>query len=242
MDSIIDEIVVWLKEEVRRAGKKGIVFGLSGGVDSACLAALAKRAFPDNSLGLIMPCKESSADVEFAVKLADRLDLTAKKIILDKPYESLLETLPLTENKIAKANLKPRLRMLILYYFANIYNYLVVGTSNKSEITIGYYTKYGDGGVDLLPLAEFYKTEVRELAKELGIPKEIILRKPSAGLWSGQFDEDEIGMSYSELDEIIRAIERRNTGDIDKSKLNKVIKMMEGSRHKSRAIPVFPKR
>ncbi|OQX54419.1 MAG: NAD(+) synthetase [Candidatus Omnitrophica bacterium 4484_213] len=242
MDSIIDEIVVWLKEEVHKAGKKGIVFGLSGGVDSACLAALAKRAFPDNYLGLIMPCEQASSDAEMAIKLANKLDLTTKKIALDKPYKSLLEILPSTEDKISKANLKPRLRMLTLYYFANIYNYLVVGTSNKSEITIGYYTKYGDGGVDLLPLAEFYKTEVRELAKELGIPKEIILRKPSAGLWPGQFDEDEIGMSYSELDEIIRAIEDANTNGIDKHKLDKVMKMIEGSRHKCQPVPVFQRR
>lgn len=239
---MIDKIVVWLKEQVQRAGKKGLVLGLSGGVDSACVSALAKRAFPDDSLGLIMPCEESSPDVELAIKLADKLNLPIKKIVLDRPYKSLLEILPSTENKIAKANLKPRLRMLTLYYFANMHNYLVVGTSNKTEIAIGYCTKYGDNGADLLPLGEFYKTELKELAEELGIPKDIILRKPSAGLWSGQFDEDEIGFSYSELDQIIKAIEDANTSSIDKPKLDKVIKMIEKSRHKRQPIPVFPKR
>ncbi|OQX53174.1 NAD(+) synthase [Methanosarcinales archaeon] len=238
---MVDKIGVWLREQVQKAGKKGLILGLSGGVDSACVAALAKMAFPNNSLGLIMPCEQSSLDAEMAINLADKLDLTIKKIPLDKTYNTLLEILPPSEDKISKANLKPRLRMLTLYYFANIHNYLVVGTSNKSEITIGYYTKYGDGGVDLLPLGEFYKTEVKKIAEELGIPREIILRKPSAGLWAGQFDEDEIGISYFKLDEIIKAIESGNTGDINKSELDKVMKMIENSRHKNQPISVFPR-
>ncbi len=239
MKSTIERIVVWLKEQAQKAEKKGLVLGLSGGVDSACVAALAKRAFPDNSLGLIMPCEESSADVEMAIKLADKLNLPTKKVVLDRPYKSLLEILPSTENKISKANLKPRLRMLTLYYFANSYEYLVVGTSNKTEITIGYCTKYGDSGADLLPLGEFYKTELKELAEKLGVPNEIILRKPSAGLWAGQFDEDEIGISYPELDKIIKAIEDVNTSGIDKPKLDKVMKMIENSGHKRQLIPAF---
>ena len=111
-------------------------------------------------------------------------------------------------NDLAKANLKPRLRMMILYYFANSQDYLVAGTGNKSELCVGYFTKYGDGGVDILPLGGLLKTEVRKLAKELGIPKEIIDRTPSAGLWKDQTDEGEMGMSYEDLDFCLEAIEK----------------------------------
>ncbi len=129
--------------------------------------------------------------------------------------------------------------MLTLYYFAGNYNYLVAGTDNKTEAMLGYYTKYGDGGVDILPIGNMFKSQVRELARELDIPRKIIERKPSAGLWQGQFDEDEIGFSYDEMDTILKAIETNNTEDIDKTKLDKITKMTSRSQHKRDAIPVF---
>ena len=142
---------------------------------------------------------------------------------------------------MAYANLKPRLRMCALYYFAQKLNYLVAGTGNKSELVVGYFTKYGDGGVDILPLVGLLKTEVRQLAKELKIPREIIEKTPSAGLWHGQTDEGEMGITYEELDRIIVAIGRKKIKGISKAKLSKVKKMMRGSLHKRAPIPVFEK-
>ncbi|MCK4307002.1 NAD(+) synthase, partial [candidate division WOR-3 bacterium] len=137
------------------------------------------------------------------------------------------------------ANLKPRLRMLILYYFANKLNYLVAGTGNKSELTVGYFTKYGDGGVDILPLGGLLKTQVIELAKELKIPQKIIEKVPSADLWKGQTDEGELGISYAELDKIILAIESGNSETTDPMVLNKLRNLMQVSEHKRLPIPIF---
>ncbi|MCK4401083.1 NAD+ synthase [bacterium] len=239
MDNMSERIVSWLKEQVEKAGAKGIVFGLSGGIDSACVAVLSKKAFGNNCLGLMMPCESHSDDEEMAFLVANKFSIPVKKISLDEPFRELLKILPSSDNRLSIANVKPRLRMLTLYYFAGNYNYLVAGTDNKTEAMLGYYTKYGDGGVDILPIGNLFKTQVRQLAKELGIPAEIIERKPSAGLWQGQFDEDEIGLSYDEMDTILKAIETNNTGDIDKAKLNKIMGIISKSQHKRDPIPVF---
>jgi NAD+ synthase len=140
---------------------------------------------------------------------------------------------------IAVANLKPRLRMICLYYFANKRNYLVVGTGNKSELSIGYFTKYGDGAADILPLGDVLKTEERELAEELKVPAKIIERAPSAGLWEGQTDEAEIGMGYDVLDKIILALESGDLSGCDTELVERVKRMMEVSQHKRETIPVF---
>jgi len=124
---------------------------------------------------------------------------------LDPVFDAVKKALPSAgfdaeTEKLAQANLKPRLRMLTLYYLANRLGYLVVGSGNRSELEVGYFTKYGDGGVDILPLGNLLKSEVWELARYLGIPEEIISKPPSAGLWPGQTDEGELGISYEELD------------------------------------------
>jgi len=126
----------------------------------------------------------------------------------------------------------------VLYYFANSRNYLVAGTGNKSELAIGYFTKYGDGGADILPLGELLKTQVRELARELGIPEEIIVKPPSAGLWEGQTDEGEMGIGYDELGSILVAIESGDTGECDQEALARVRAMMAASQHKRNPIPI----
>lgn len=235
---ISEKISNWIKEQVEQAGQKGVVVGLSGGVDSAVVSVLSKRSLGDNVLGIIMPCHSNSQDEEDAIFLANEFDIKTEKIALDYIYDKLLEIFP-KGNKISEANLKPRLRMLTLYYFANKLNYLVAGTGNRSEITIGYYTKYGDGGVDILPIGGLLKTEVLELAKELKIPKRIIEKVPSAGLWEGQTDEGEMGIPYPELDRTIVGLETGNLKGLNPKTIEKVRKLMETSNHKRAPIPTF---
>ncbi len=194
------KIIVWLKTKLKSAKKSGFVVGLSGGVDSAVVSVLCKKAVgTKNVLCLILPCQSQKTDITDARKVAKKFRLKTETIDLTKIYENLTGILP-TANKLARANLKPRLRMLTLYYFANKLNYIVAGTGNKSELSIGYFTKYGDGGVDILPIGDLYKSEVCGLAKYLKVPEEIITKPPTAGLWAGQTDEGEIGMTYDELE------------------------------------------
>ncbi|HAE91720.1 MAG TPA: NAD(+) synthase [Tissierella sp.] len=234
IDLTIFNLVKWLQEKVEEAGAKGLVFGLSGGIDSAVVAGLAKKAFPNNSLGIIMPCHSDSIDEEHGVLVAEKLNLDTEKVDLSNSFDVLFDSIKVeNKNKMAISNLKPRLRMTTLYYFAQNNNYLVVGSSNKSEFTVGYFTKHGDSGVDLLPLASFVKSEIRELAKSLGIPNIIIEKPPTAGLWENQTDEKEMGFSYEVLDNYIK------TGKGPKELVNKIKKMNLVSQHKRAYPPIF---
>jgi len=230
---LVQKLVDWLKERVYEAGAKGAVFGMSGGIDSAVVAVLCKKAFGKNVLGLHLPCYSSQKDEIDAERVAKLYDIPYKKIVLDTVYDAFMKILEPTENKNAKINIKPRLRMITLYYYAASYNYLVVGTGNKSELTVGYFTKYGDGGVDLLPLGNLVKTKVRELAKYLEIPQDIIEKPPTAGLWEGQTDEGEMGISYKELDNYIL------TGIASPEVKEKIDLMNKKSEHK-RMLPFIP--
>ena len=201
IQNIADHIIKWLQEQVEEAGCKGLVLGLSGGIDSAVVAALAKRAFPNDSLGIIMPCHSQGKDEEHGRLVAEALDLEISKVDLSKTFDTLLDAVENDKShQLAVSNIKPRLRMTTLYYYAQKNKYLVAGTGNKSEFTLGYFTKHGDSGVDILPIVDFVKDEVRELARYLNIPGIIITKPPSAGLWEGQTDEEEMGMSYKDLD------------------------------------------
>jgi NAD+ synthase len=235
--SLAERIASWIKEQVVAAGAKGCVVGLSGGVDSAVVALLCKQAFPDDTLALILPCHSQEADVEAARDLAQRFNIKHAGVELSRTFDSLYAALEgreyKGENDLCAANLKPRLRMAALYYHANKLNYLVVGTGNKSELIMGYFTKYGDGGVDLLPLGDLTKTEVRTLAKELGVPAEIINKAPSAGLWPGQTDEGEMGITYAELDKILAG----KGGD--KQKILLVERRKRAGEHKGRPPELF---
>ncbi|MFH1380852.1 MAG: NAD(+) synthase [Candidatus Omnitrophota bacterium] len=235
-----EKIAKWIKEQVEISGKSGIVFGMSGGIDSAVVGALSKIALRENVLALILPCESTPEDVELASLAAKKFGIKTKTIDLGKIYADFESIYP-GASKLAKANLKPRLRMVTEYYYANALNYLVAGTGNKSELAIGYFTKYGDGGVDILPIGDLLKLEVRQLASELGVPKTIIDRPPTAGLWQGQTDEGEMGITYEKLDEAIHALEKGKLENIDSGILRKVKKMAANAEHKKAKIPKFMK-
>ena len=214
-----------------------MVVGMSGGIDSSVAAVLCQRAYPEATLGVIMPCHSDMMDREHADLVAAKFHIPVEVVVLDDVFAALVRVLPgkgydAATKKLAEANIKPRLRMVTLYYFANRLNYLVVGAGNRAELSVGYFTKYGDGGVDLLPLGNLVKSQVRDLATHLGIPREIVDKPPSAGLWSGQTDETEMGLTYSELDRYLIA------GEAEQRIKEKIDAMMARSGHKRCPPPV----
>jgi len=230
-EQLAEKLVSWIREKVLSAGCQGVVLGMSGGVDSSILAVLCHRAFPQNMLGVLMPCHSSQEDEEYARVVASKFNIPTEVVVLDAVLDALLKVLPPDKVepdviRLAEANLKVRLRMLTLYYFANRLKYLVAGASNRSELSVGYFTKYGDGGVDIIPLGNLVKEQVRELARFLGIPQEIIDRPPSAGLWPGQTDEGELGFSYEELDRYLA------TGEASSELRQRIESMIAATEHK----------
>ena len=235
-----DKIASWLREYAAGAGARGYIVGLSGGIDSACTAVLCQQAMGDNVLGVLMPCNSNPQDAELACLLAGTFGIETETVALEAGYDALLHALPPGTSRLARANIKPRLRMTALYALAQTHGYLVAGTGNRSELEVGYFTKYGDGGVDVEPLGALYKVQVRQLARELGIPQSIIDRPPSAGLWEGQTDEDEMGITYDDLDTTLAAIASGETGDVDRELLAQVQQMMASSAHKRSMPPTCP--
>jgi NAD+ synthase len=238
VEKLAKELVSWIKSEVLSAGASGVVFGMSGGVDSSVIAVLCGKTFPDSCLGIIMPCHSDNIDREHAELVAAKFNLPIKVVGLDGILGNLIKLLPgdsydVSTERLSEANLKPRLRMLTLYYFSNRLNYIVVGTGNRCEIFVGYFTKYGDGGVDILPLGNLVKGQVQELADYLGIPREIIDKAPTAGLWSGQTDEKEMGFTYRELDHYLL------TGEAEDAVKKKIELLVKRSSHK-RCLPPVP--
>ncbi len=225
----------WVSQKVEDAHTKGIVVGMSGGVDSSVCAVLCKKAVGKEVLALIMPIYSSHTDVEDAFTVAHTFGIDTKVVQLEKPYMAMLDAIgtAYSERSVECANLKARLRMCTLYYHANSLEKLVAGTSNRSELLMGYYTKYGDGAADILPLASLTKGQVRQLAAHLNIPEHIIHKAPSAGLWRGQTDEDEMGITYDEIDAFIAGEE------VDKNVATQIREMIENSKHKRELAPVF---
>jgi NAD+ synthase len=237
MDTIT-AVSSWIKEQVETAGARGIVLGLSGGIDSAVVAALALRSLRPHVLGLLLPCHSHRQDTDHARTVADHLGMETLTVDLSPLFDLMLTLFP-PANQMVTANLKPRLRMMTLYYFAGLKQYLVAGTGNKSEIAVGYFTKYGDGGSDLLPLGDMLKSQVRDLATQLGLPKAIIDKPPSAGLLPGQTDEGELSISYAELDQALTAIAAKRDENVPPGVRQRVEHLIKNSEHKRAPIPVF---
>jgi len=209
----IDLTVDWLREMVKSSGAKGLLVGLSGGIDSTVVAGLIKRAFPNDSLGVILPCKSSGKDREDAILCAEACGIDTVEVELSEAHETILKNVmeklrgvkAFDENRIrlTDANLRARLRMSTLYAIAGAMSYMVVGTDNAAETHTGYFTKYGDGGVDLLPISRLPKRDVYKWGEVLGAPESVLKRAPSAGLWEGQTDEGEMGTTYDMIDDYL---------------------------------------
>jgi NAD+ synthase len=256
------ELTDWIRTQVRQAGVDGVVFGLSGGIDSATVCGLAARALgSDRCLGLIMPIGSDPHDQALALDVAGRFDVPTQRVALGTAFDAVVAALdaraasqvsggeadgptrdepgnePAPEDddavQFARANVKPRLRMLALYYYANLRNRLVLGTGNRDELAVGYFTKHGDGAADAFPLADLLKSEVRGLARRLGVPDAVVEREPSAGLWAGQTDEAELGITYEQLDRYLA------TGSSGDPSTDATIRArQESARHKTTPAPV----
>ena len=238
MRNVITQCEQWLHERVEDAKASGIILGLSGGIDSSVLAALAREALGrDKVLGVIMPCHSIREDENDARLLAHELDIAFVKVDLTDTFDTLYGSIELitgNSNELVRSNMKARLRMVTLYAIAQSKNLLVCGTSNRSEYETGYFTKYGDSGVDLMPLAGFLKREIREMARILHVPERIIAKAPSAGLYAGQTDENDMGFTYETLDEYLAS------GRIEDEKARERIDVMRRrSEHKRKPIPIF---
>jgi NAD+ synthase len=238
----------FIKTYTENARCTRIVLGLSGGVDSAVCAVLCKEALGLRNVQCIfLPDETTPALDRKHVKLfTDTYHMRCKEINIT-PYVTLFRQAFTQKKKLTLANLKPRVRMILLYEHANETDSLVCGTSNKSEILVGYFTKYGDGGVDLQPLGDLYKTQIFQLAKYLQIPAPIIRKPPTAGLWVGQTDEKELRMSYKTLDEILYGLEQKidvseiqKTSHASKEQIERIRSMRVKSQHKRR-FPLVPK-
>ncbi|RLF77555.1 NAD(+) synthetase [Thermococci archaeon] len=244
---VVEGLMAFIREKVEEANVNGVVIGISGGVDSATVAFLSAKALGrEKVLGLIMPYYENR-DLEDARLVCESLGIKYKIIPIKPIIDAFEEALGFELDSTARGNLMARSRMMILYAHANANNMLVLGTSNRSEFLVGYFTKWGDGASDYAPLINMYKTEVWEIARLVGVPPQIVNKKPSAGLWEGQTDEDELGISYRLLDEILyHLVDLGMSGEEIAEKLNVPIhqvkhveKLIKRSEHKRR-LPVGP--
>ena len=246
-----NDIVEFVQNKVSEANADGLVVGLSGGIDSTVAAFLACEAVgKENVFGVVMPSTTTpTEDKLHGTAIAQQLGINYKEMAIDSILNEFLSVTQIEEDILAIGNLKARIRMSIIYFYANSKNYLVSGTGNKSEISIGYFTKHGDGACDIEPIGDLYKTDVFELAKYLGVPQEIIDKPPRAGLWNNQTDEDEIGMTYELLDKILyrfneKEIDAKSIAeelDIEVDEVNDIIDRVERNNHKTK-VPESPKK
>ncbi|NHJ47200.1 MAG: NAD+ synthase [Asgard group archaeon] len=249
-EKICNQIEDFIKDMVKTSRTNGVVVGLSGGIDSAVVTAIAVRALgKENVLGLILPNEKLEQHYEDdARKLAKQLGIEVKKIPLAEMMGAFKESIDekMLENKLVVGNAMARFRMILLYAYSNYLKYLVLGTSNKTEIMVGYITKYGDGGIDFEPCGDLYKTHICILAEYLDIPEEIIKKPPSAGFWKGQTDEGELGITYEDLDLILLALSKDYPKEqivkelkFESDMVDKVLKMIKTSGHKRNMPPIL---
>ena len=237
--SVTETIEKFLSEQIEKHHTKGVILGLSAGIDSAVLAYICKRKLKEKTLAIIMPDTSiTPTETEDALKMISLTGIEHKLIDI-KPivneYSMYLEP-----NEKSRGNLRARVRTNILYYYANSKNYLVLGSSDKSEYLIGYFTKFGDGAADLTPIISLYKLQIREIAKYLGVPDNIISKKSSPHLWKDHEAEEELGTSYEEIDSILYClVEKKLSVDetakitqIDNSTIEKIYELNRNSEHK----------
>ncbi len=254
----IDKIGKWLVEYMDNSKCDGFVIGISGGIDSAvCLSILKRKIHSSKIIAVALPCNSNENSLIDAQKLVDNLNIRLETIDLQNSFNSIVENLETINHKneeissLVKGNIAARLRMVQLYSIANQHNYLVLGTSNKSEIMCGYGTKFGDLGIDLDPLGNYYKTQVYNMAKLMPeIPDQILIKAPSADLWGGQTDEEDLGMTYKKLDRILRLMEPYyswnkvyiDTDKITEEEFMKVRGMIMKADHKNNIPPTYERK
>lgn len=239
-----DRITEFMKRSVETAGLKGVILGVSGGIDSALLAVLANKTFGKKAHFYFLPFFRRCPYRRNVELLAKKFKIKIKIIELDKIIQQFAKILPSAGN-VVYGNLKPRIRMTVLYYLAGLKKLMVLGTTNRSEMEIGYFTKYGDGGVDINPLGDLYKSEIMEMVTDLKIPEDIIESAPSAALWSGQTDEKELGIEYYLLDTILKLLDQgfgtREVSaftDLPLEKIQKIIDRKKTNSHKLAVPPI----
>ncbi len=243
--AIKDKIVAFIRSKVKEADATGAVIGLSGGIDSTLTAYLTVEALgQENVLGLLLPEKgiTSQQDIADALEVVKILGIGHKVIEISPILRSFSKLIPDFDKTAlaAKGNLKARTRMCILYYHANLMHRMVIGTGNKTELLLGYFTKYGDGGVDIEPIGGLYKTQVRGLSRFMGIPAGIIDKTPTAGLWKGQTDEGELGVTYEMADKILLMLvdEKKDVSAVRKlypsGQVDRLVSLMRANKHKTK--------
>ena len=239
-EQVVMSRVKWIKEILKESGAKGIVLGMSGGKDSVLVSILCRMATP-NVTGIIMPCQSKrnyGEDRDHGLLVCEQFDITVKEVDLTAAKEALeqvLEPLDESQTPMAYANINPRLRMITLYNYAQRKGYLVAGTGNRSEITMGYFTKWGDGACDLNPIGDLTATEVFKLLHYFDCPKCILEKAPSAGLFEGQTDEEDMGITYKDLDTYLL------TGEATKEVREKVDTAEKRAEHKRAMGRIYPR-
>lgn len=229
----------------QNAATEGVVIGLSGGIDSSLVLALSVEAIgKDKTFGMLMP--ELADDVPGSITdYVERLGIRHETVPIKPIFDVFIRKGRISENKLVAGNLKARIRMNLLYSRSNANNLVVMGTGNRSELLTGYFAKYGDGGVDYLPIGDLYKAHVRQLAKYMGVPETIIAQPPSAGLWEGQTDEKEMGITYEKLDQILHEhydndtpFDRIDLSGITKEDVEKVVRLTKSAAPKLTMPPI----
>ncbi|THE63571.1 NAD+ synthase [Salinadaptatus halalkaliphilus] len=243
-----EHILAFIRERVEAAGVDGVVLGFSGGIDSTLTGHLAVEALGAESVhGLVLPATVSSDDnMSDAERVTQALEISYDVIEIEPVIDSLVAAYPEAEgDREAVGNARARVRAVFNYLVANNEHRLVLGTGNRSEAAVGYFTKYGDGAVDCHPIGNLYKAQVRQLARHVGVPDDLAAKTATAELWADQTDEDEMGLSYETLDSILAthvdgplsvAATSRHL-EVDEATVEKVRGMYERSEHKRRVPP-----